>query len=81
MWPVAAVVLVGSLLAMIYVWKVVEVAYFRRADSAAHVREAPLGLLLPTWALVVANFYFGIDASLTAGVATRAAQALLGVGP
>jgi multicomponent Na+:H+ antiporter subunit D len=81
MWPVAAVVLIGSLLAMIYVWKVVEVAYFRRADSAAEVREAPLGLLLPTWALVVANFYFGIDASLTAGVATRAAQALLGVGP
>ena len=33
------------------------------------------------WALVIANLYFGIDASLTAGVATSAAQALMGVAP
>jgi multicomponent Na+:H+ antiporter subunit D len=79
MWPVAAVVMVGSLLAMIYVWKVVEVAYFRSPDP--DVREAPLGLLVPTWVLVIANFYFGIDAGLTTEVATRAAQTLLGVGP
>ena len=78
LWPVAAVVLVGSLLAVIYVWRVVEVAYFRRTSPGAEIREAPLWLLVPTWALVLANFWFGIDASLTAGVATRAAQALMG---
>jgi multicomponent Na+:H+ antiporter subunit D len=81
LWPVAAVVLMGSLLAVVYVWKVVEVAYFRPGDDAREIREAPLGLLVPTWVLVSANIYFGIDASLTAGVATRAAEALLGVGP
>jgi len=81
LWPVAVVVLIGSLLALMYVWKVVEVAYFRTRDpDDAAVQEAPLSLLVPTWVLVLANFYFGIDASLTAGVATRAAQALLGVG-
>jgi multicomponent Na+:H+ antiporter subunit D len=77
MWPVAVVVLIGSLLAVIYVWKVVEVAYFREIGDR-EVREAPLGLLVPTWALVVANLYFGVDASLTAGVATRAAELLIG---
>jgi multicomponent Na+:H+ antiporter subunit D len=79
LWPVAAVVLVGSLLALVYVWKVVEVAYFRAPDP--DVREAPLTLLVPTWTLVVANFYFGIDAGLTTEVATRAAQTLIGGGP
>lgn len=81
LWPVAAVVLLGSLIAVVYVWRVVEVAYFRRVDESSGVREAPLGLLVPTWVLVLANVYFGIDASLTAGVATRAAETLLGVLP
>jgi multicomponent Na+:H+ antiporter subunit D len=81
MWPVAVLVLVGSLLAVIYVWKVVEVAYFRQPIGDGSIREAPLSLLIPTWILVLANIWFGIDAKLTAGVAIRAAQTLLGVSP
>ena len=42
---------------------------------------APLALLVPTWTLALANLYFGLDTSLNAGVARRAAEALLGVGP
>jgi multicomponent Na+:H+ antiporter subunit D len=80
MWIVAFFVLVGSLLALIYVWKVVEAAYFREYIGDLSVREAPLSLLLPMWVLVLANVYFGIDASLTAGVAGEAARALLGGG-
>jgi len=81
LWPVAAVVLIGSLMAVVYVWKVVEVAYFRDVDPDEGVTEAPLSLLIPTWALVIANFWFGIDATATVGVAERAAELLLGVGP
>jgi len=80
MWPVAVVVLIGSLLAVIYVWKVVEVAYFRPAPEDHGIQEAPLAMLIPTWILVLANLWFGIDAKLTSGVAIRAAQTLLGVG-
>ncbi len=80
-WLAAAVVLVGSLLAAVYIWKVVEVAYFRPPDPDTEVREAPLGLLLPTWTLVAANLYFGIDAGATVRVARTAAEALLGVWP
>jgi len=78
MWPVAVVVLIGSLMALIYIWKVVEVAYFQSAEPGAEIREAPLSMLIPTWILVAASFYFGIDASLTADVATRAAETLIG---
>jgi multicomponent Na+:H+ antiporter subunit D len=79
LWIIAGIVLVGSLLAVVYVWRVVEVAYFRPPPEPG-MREAPLSLLVPTWALVVANLWFGIDAQLTAGVAVRAAEFLLGVG-
>jgi multicomponent Na+:H+ antiporter subunit D len=77
-WLVAAVVMVGSLMAVVYIWKVVEVAYFRPANPDKDIREAPLGLLIPMWILVAASFWFGIDAGLTADVATRAAETLIG---
>jgi multicomponent Na+:H+ antiporter subunit D len=79
MWPVAGVVLLGSLLALMYVWKVIEVAYFREVDPELGITEAPLSLLAPTWVLALSNVYFGIDASRTVGIATRAAELLLGV--
>jgi len=81
-WPVAVLVLIGSLLALVYVWRILEAAYFDApAKPDAHIKEAPLSLLIPTWALVLANIYFGIDTSLTVGVARQAASLLLGVQP
>ena len=84
-WPVAVLVLITSLMAVVYIWRVVEAAYFRSFDAKGEedrsVGEAPLALLVPTWALVLVNFYFGIDASLTAGVATDAARSLMGMLP
>jgi multicomponent Na+:H+ antiporter subunit D len=80
-WLLAALVLIGSLLAVIYIWRVVEVAYLRPPPAgAAAVREAPLSMLIPTWVLIGASIYFGIDTSLTVGVARRAAVMLLGGG-
>ena len=82
-WPVAGLVLLTSLMAVLYIWRVVEAAYFHDfpGDDEHDLCEAPLAMLVPTWALIVANFYFGIDASLTSGIAGSAARSLLGVGP
>ncbi len=78
-WPVTAVILVASLIAVMYIWRVVEVAYFKeRPADLPTVSEAPLSLLLPTWTLVAANIYFGINASVTTGIAQNVAQTLLG---
>jgi len=79
-WPVAGLVLITSLLAVIYIWRVVETAYFRPLPEGQPVREAPLALLIPTWAAALANLYFGVDPSLSAGVARQAALTLLGSG-
>lgn len=81
LWPVAAIVLLGSLLAVIYVWRIVETAYFKPYEGTESVREAPVSLLAPTWLLILANFYFGIHTDLTAGVARQAAIQLMGVVP
>jgi multicomponent Na+:H+ antiporter subunit D len=82
MWPVAALIVISSLLAVIYVWRVVEQAYFRPPPEDRDVREeAPLSLLIPTWILVAANVYFGVHAGLTTSAAGQAAQTLLGSAP
>jgi multicomponent Na+:H+ antiporter subunit D len=81
-WPVAVLILLGSLLAIVYTWKIVEAAYFKAPDTGnKQVREAPLSYLIPVWMLVSANIYFGIDTRLSIQVATSAAQSLFGVGP
>ena len=81
-WPVAILIVASSLLALIYVWRVIEAAYFKEAPAGRQmVAEAPLSMLIPLWLLVVANIYFGVDTSLTTSVAGTAARALLGGGP
>ncbi len=81
-WPVAVLILLGSLLAIVYTWRIVEAAYFKAPQaSIEQVKEAPLSYLVPVWMLVSANIYFGIDTRLGVHVATSAAQSLFGVGP
>ncbi len=74
-WPVAATILVSSLLAVVYVWRVVETAYFAEPDSGPIERsDAPLSMLIPTWLLIGAAVLFGTWAPLTAGTAETAAR-------
>lgn len=80
MWLLVVAVVASSLLAVAYVWRVVEIAYFR-GPAREGIREAPWSLLVPTWALVLANFWLGVDTRVTVGLATQAAQALLGAAP
>ena len=81
-WPVAVLVLLGSLLAIIYVWRIVEIAYFNEPPpDRPSVEEAPLGFLVPVWLLVSANIYFGMDTRLSVQVAEAASLSLFGVSP
>lgn len=78
-WLSAIVILGGSLLAILYVWKIVEHAYFRPSPSPARdipaTREAPLTMLVPLWLLVAGNIYLGLDTSFSAGFADTAMRA------
>jgi len=78
----AAVIVISSLMAVVYIWRVVEVAYFGHMKGeptgTVEIIKVPLPLLLATWAAVALNFYFGFAAGLPLELSTRAAGALLG---
>jgi multicomponent Na+:H+ antiporter subunit D len=81
-WPLAVLVLVSSLFALIYIWRVVEAAYFQAPPAGMRtVKEAPASMLIPAWLLIGANLYIGIDASLVSGIAHQAAVILIEQGP
>lgn len=77
-WWLVGAILASSLLAVAYVWRFVEVAYFR--EPPIHhkaVGEAPLRLLLPAALLIAATLWLGFDTSFTVGSALDAAEQLL----
>ena len=81
LWPVAVVILISSLIAVCYVWRVVEVAYFEKPpEGRGEVREAPLSMLIPMWVVAGASIWFGIHTQWSAGIAAKAAAFLLEAG-
>ncbi len=82
LWIVIAAVLLGSLLAVVYVWKFVEIAYFQLPDDRnTEIKEAPFSILLATWLLVIGNIYFGVNTDFTIVVSEFAVLELFGGTP
>jgi len=81
-WAVVlvAVIVVSSLLAVAYLWRVLEPAYFADPPSAGPrpVDEAAWAPLLILWVAAAANVYFGLAPQLPVALACRAAAILLG---
>ncbi|MGI9331056.1 MAG: monovalent cation/H+ antiporter subunit D family protein [Gammaproteobacteria bacterium] len=74
-----AVIVASSLLAVVYVWRIVEIACFgERKAGASAIGEAPLSMLLVTWVVALANLFFGLRPDLPVELATSAARVLLG---
>lgn len=82
-WAVAAIAL-SSLLAFIYVYRMLEAIWIQPRpqrhgqDVASH--EAPLTMLIPMWALALACLAFGINASWVLELSSLAANVLMGFG-
>lgn len=73
-----ALIVIASLVTMLYVGRVVEVAYFREPTPAvAKLREAPASMLVPAYVLVAATIYLGLDTTWSVGLAAQAAADLL----
>jgi len=77
-WGLVVVVVFSSMLAIIYIWKFIEVAYFKSPDKEAMLidsnQKTPYLLLLALSIFVFANVYFGIDSSLNVDMANAIAQ-------
>jgi multicomponent Na+:H+ antiporter subunit D len=78
-WWVAALIVVASLLALVYVWRIVSAAYLHPpTDRVSTATEAPPEMLLALVALTIANVVIAVDGSLVGGFALAAAKQLLG---
>ena len=75
-WLLVAVIVVSSVLAVFYIGRVVEVAWFREPAVTVH-RRPPPEMLAVTLALALGVIWFGIDTELNAAIAGEAARALL----
>jgi multicomponent Na+:H+ antiporter subunit D len=74
----AALVLLSSVISLVYFGRIIEFVWFRPASpSVVEAQDPPLSMILPSWILVGACIWFGIDTSLTVGMAGKAADALL----
>ena len=79
-WAVAVLMLISSLLAVIYVWRVVELLYFSEpSERAKSAKEAPAIMLIPTYIVIAATVVFGCWTVYSAGLAQKAAMALLSI--
>ena len=84
MWPIAVVILVSSLLAAVYMWRVVSAAFFTEArpDTVqAHAHEAHWTMVAPVVVLAFANVWFGVETSFSVGFAEMASAVLFGASP
>jgi multicomponent Na+:H+ antiporter subunit D len=76
LWWLVAVIVITSLIAVAYVWRVVEAAYLRSSQEISR-NEAPAGMLVAALAMAALCVYFGFDTSFSVGGAADAAQLLL----
>jgi len=76
-WWLVAIIVVSSLLALVYVWRVVEYLFFREPSAELLANKQPIGALLPfTWLILLSTVYFGINSDLPVQAAKAAAMAL-----
>ncbi len=77
-WPLAILVLLSSLLAVIYIWRIVEAAWFRPVPAnRGQVGEAPWMLLIPTLLIAALNIYLGIQPEFLLNFVTETVQQLI----
>ena len=79
LWPLVIVMLLSSLLAVGYVWRMVEIIYFKPAtNETKDAREAPIVMVMMTWVLAGLTIVFGLQGSVLLSYCLTAATRLLG---
>lgn len=75
--PLVAVILISSLMALAYIWRIIETLYFKPLVVEEAPREAPIQLLAMTWVLALANIGFGLFPEFPLTLSNAAAELLL----
>lgn len=82
MWWAAVIIMFSSILAIIYIGRMLLAAYFQsppEVNGQVVVKnEAPLMMLIPMWILAILSIVIGVNAGFVVQAAEGAAQVLLG---
>ena len=70
----AALIIMSSLLAIVYVWKVIEHLYFMDPNSDLLIAKVSFRILIPLWLLSAGCIYWGLDTSLIIGASEVASS-------
>ncbi|MBP02626.1 MAG: cation:proton antiporter [Rhodospirillaceae bacterium] len=77
-WWLVILVLLSSLLVLIYIGKIIEVAYFRETSATCmNLKDPPLSMLSVSVLFAFLCVYFGFDTTATVGIATQAVESLI----
>ncbi|MBL4848326.1 MAG: monovalent cation/H+ antiporter subunit D family protein [Planctomycetes bacterium] len=79
-YPVVAVILIGSLLAVVYVLRMIEPMVFGKPEEGPQVGEAPPSVILPAWILIGISIYFGVNGGALRELVEGAAKTIAGGG-
>jgi multicomponent Na+:H+ antiporter subunit D len=82
-WYVVLVVLASSIIAILYVWKMIEALYFGSSDKVRinvgqdnkGINQTPVSMVLAVWIAALSCVYFGLDSDLPRQAAETAVQA------
>ncbi len=81
LWPLALLILVASVLTLIYVGRVIEVAYFRPVPDGRTRQKVPQTMIVALWIFALSNIYFGLDSDISLGISSLAVNQLIGITP
>ncbi|MDP5065036.1 MAG: monovalent cation/H+ antiporter subunit D family protein [Haliea sp.] len=77
--PLVMAIILSSLLAVVYLWRFVELAYYGQPpDGDVSRMEVPLPLRTLIWSAALANIYFGLVPQLPLALAESGTTTLLG---
>jgi len=78
LWPLALLILIASVLTLIYVGRVIEVAYFRPVPQGRTKHKVPYTMMGALWIFALSNIYFGLNTDFSLGISSLAVNQLLG---
>ena len=70
-------ILVSSLMAVVYIWRIVETACFADSTSDEKTR-VPLVMVVALWIVAIGNLWFGLSPAIPLELSEAAAEILLG---
>ncbi len=80
-WWLVILLMLSSLLVLVYMGRVIEIAFFRERPAGAPVlSDPPKAMIMTSWVFILACIYLGFDTGFTVGVAQDAVSALLAGG-